>query len=330
MRPAGWFIAYWSRVRCLACIDPCTGDDGRAVVTKPVTRFPTRERPQPQRKRRVLRSRPPHLHERDGHGVAKDHLDGGGGDGRQVKGAQLALQRQVHLRRGAAWTAVRGGGRQWAAVGGGMFVAVECLAWPGPQAAPGARLQRHSRAPRSCPQRRCLLQPSLPPTARSHSCSSGEPRTLVAATRRAPLACAVTWGGPEERALMATQLAAARRGLRLPPHVAHPAHAAWRPPPPTSTHLGKGTKREISPSTRQHPPPPTPPTNPASTHLGEGHQARDLLGGPALGEADQQVLRQAGAGAAHEQPWRAAAAAAAAAAPPSCPSSGSAHARRGR
>lgn len=39
---------------------------------------------------------PPRLHQRDGHRVAKDHLDGCGCDWRQVKGAQLPLQRQVH------------------------------------------------------------------------------------------------------------------------------------------------------------------------------------------------------------------------------------------
>ena len=36
------------------------------------------------------------LHEGNGDGVSEEHLDGGGGDGRQVEGAQLALQRQVN------------------------------------------------------------------------------------------------------------------------------------------------------------------------------------------------------------------------------------------
>mmetsp|Transcript_12668 Transcript_12668/g.31978 ORF Transcript_12668/g.31978 Transcript_12668/m.31978 type:complete len:243 (+) Transcript_12668:220-948(+) len=51
------------------------------------------------------------LHERDGHGVAEEHLDGGGGDGRQVEGAQLALQRQVdrHVGSGLQLVTLHGG-----------------------------------------------------------------------------------------------------------------------------------------------------------------------------------------------------------------------------
>mmetsp|Transcript_12664 Transcript_12664/g.31966 ORF Transcript_12664/g.31966 Transcript_12664/m.31966 type:complete len:243 (+) Transcript_12664:220-948(+) len=50
-------------------------------------------------------------HEGDGHGVTKEHLDGGGGDGRQVEGAQLALQRQVdrHVGSGLQLVTLHGG-----------------------------------------------------------------------------------------------------------------------------------------------------------------------------------------------------------------------------
>lgn len=41
-------------------------------------------------------NRSAHLHERNGNGVPKNHLNGGAGDRRQVKGAQLALQWQMH------------------------------------------------------------------------------------------------------------------------------------------------------------------------------------------------------------------------------------------
>ena len=36
------------------------------------------------------------LHQSDGHGVAKEHLDGRAGDGGQVEGAQLTLEREVN------------------------------------------------------------------------------------------------------------------------------------------------------------------------------------------------------------------------------------------
>ena len=51
------------------------------------------------------------LHEGDGDGVAEEHLDGGGGDGGEVEGAELALEGEVDAH-------VAGGG-QGAAVGGG-------------------------------------------------------------------------------------------------------------------------------------------------------------------------------------------------------------------
>lgn len=37
------------------------------------------------------------LHNSDGAGVTEEHLDGGGGDGREVEGAQLAHERQMHV-----------------------------------------------------------------------------------------------------------------------------------------------------------------------------------------------------------------------------------------
>lgn len=39
----------------------------------------------------------PGAHERDGDGVAEDHLNGGGGHRSQIEGAELPLQRQMHL-----------------------------------------------------------------------------------------------------------------------------------------------------------------------------------------------------------------------------------------
>lgn len=48
-------------------------------------------------KRVLLASEVLGLHERDGDGVAEEHLNGSRGDGREIKRAQLPLQRQAHM-----------------------------------------------------------------------------------------------------------------------------------------------------------------------------------------------------------------------------------------
>jgi len=44
----------------------------------------------------LLLGKIPRLHERDGHGVPENHLNGGGCDRRKVERTELSLERQMH------------------------------------------------------------------------------------------------------------------------------------------------------------------------------------------------------------------------------------------